>query len=87
MVDLELQFLREIGRLSKGPETILPALSRDIGLALVDETFAGVAFEARGLGWTRDPFDRLIVAEAALMRATLVTKDTVILENYSRAVW
>lgn len=87
MVDLELRFLREIGRLSKGPETILPALSRDIGLAMGEEAFSSIALEARGLGWTRDPFDRLIVAEAALMRATLVTRDAAILKNYSRAVW
>ncbi len=38
-------------------------------------------------GWTRDPFDRLIVANAKAANASLVTKDERILKNYSRAVW
>ena len=37
--------------------------------------------------WTRDPFDRMIVAQAALREAPLLTKDRVLHEHYDRAVW
>jgi PIN domain nuclease of toxin-antitoxin system len=33
------------------------------------------------------PFDRIIVAQAALRRAPLVSADTTIRANYNRAVW
>jgi PIN domain nuclease of toxin-antitoxin system len=35
----------------------------------------------------RDPFDRLIVANAKAKDAPLVTKDPRIHRNYSRALW
>lgn len=87
IVDLELQLLHEIGRISRGPEAILPALAKDIGLSLGEASFAQLAFEARSVAWTRDPFDRLIVAEASLARAPLVTRDRLIRNRYARAVW
>jgi PIN domain nuclease of toxin-antitoxin system len=34
-----------------------------------------VVTQAMPLSWTRDPFDRLIVATAILHRAPLVTRD------------
>jgi len=37
--------------------------------------------------WTRDPFDRLIVAHAAANDARLLTKDEKIRRHYKRAVW
>jgi PIN domain nuclease of toxin-antitoxin system len=37
--------------------------------------------------WTRDPFDRLITAQAALGESTLLTKDDTIRTNYANAVW
>jgi len=44
--------------------------------------------KARTLNWTRDPFDRLITGEAmAVPDALLVTRDSVIRENFDRAVW
>jgi len=35
----------------------------------------------------QDPFDRIIVANAALNDDILVTKDQHILENYEKAFW
>lgn len=87
LVDLELQFLYEVGRISKGPAVILKALAEDVGLDLGTTPFARVAAEARDLSWTRDPFDRLIAAEAMVARAKLVTKDRVIREHCPVAVW
>jgi PIN domain nuclease of toxin-antitoxin system len=37
--------------------------------------------------WTRDPFDRLIVANALANDAPLITKDEEIRRNYSRSIW
>jgi PIN domain nuclease of toxin-antitoxin system len=42
---------------------------------------------ALGQSWTRDPFDRIIVSQAALRNAPLVTRDQVIRDHYSQAVW
>jgi PIN domain nuclease of toxin-antitoxin system len=37
--------------------------------------------------WGRDPFDRLIVAQAKVNEVVLVTKDETIRSNYGLAVW
>jgi len=37
--------------------------------------------------WTRDPFDRLIVAHAIKANCNLLTKDEKIRKNYAHAVW
>ena len=87
IVGLELQLLHEIGRISKGPEPVLRSLAADIGLQIEAASFAGVAAQARELSWTRDPFDRLIVAQARLARSPLVTKDALIRKHYPAAVW
>lgn len=63
MVDLELQYLYEIGRISRGSEEILATLAEDIGLQVSDAPFSLVVREAKRINWTRDPFDRLITAQ------------------------
>jgi PIN domain nuclease of toxin-antitoxin system len=40
-----------------------------------------------GHRWTRDPFDRIIVAHADVVSAPLLTKDQAIRRNYRRAFW
>jgi PIN domain nuclease of toxin-antitoxin system len=87
IVDLELQYLHEIGRLTKGSAVILPELAADIGLEVSTESFYRIVVQARGLAWTRDPFDRLIVAEVMLAKAKLVTKDKLIRDHLTAAVW
>ncbi len=39
------------------------------------------------LTWTRDPFDRWIVATAKLHRSPLITKDEKIQHHYADAIW
>jgi len=39
------------------------------------------------LSWTRDPFDRVITAQAATDGSSLITKDEIILHHYENAVW
>ena len=50
-------------------------------------SFSKVAPAARGLRWTRDPFDRLIAAHAMVTDATLITKDTLIRKHCPAALW
>ncbi|MHC4470774.1 MAG: type II toxin-antitoxin system VapC family toxin [Planctomycetota bacterium] len=87
MVALELQYLFEVGRVGAGAETVLGALRGGIGLEVCDLPFERVVAGALGLGWTNDPFDRLIVSQADLRDAPLVTKDRSILDHYPRGVW
>lgn len=84
---LELEFLHEIGRLKPTASKLISGLANDIGLRVCDMPFRRVVDQALSEGWTRDPFDRLIVANAKAAAAPLVTKDEMVRGNYSRALW
>jgi PIN domain nuclease of toxin-antitoxin system len=86
-VVLELEYLREIGRLKVGGNAVAQSLSAQIGLLVHDLPFASVIESALDLDWTRDPFDRMIVAQAALTKSTLLTKDRSIRRHYRHATW
>ncbi len=62
-------------------------LQIQIGLQVKDDSFSAVLHTAVFETWTRDPFDRVIVAHARTANAPLLTSDVRIQENYSRAVW
>jgi PIN domain nuclease of toxin-antitoxin system len=49
--------------------------------------FADVVATALRLDWTRDPFDRLIVAQAIAEDANLATRDRVVRRNFKGAIW
>ena len=67
---LELQFLEEAGRIRLfGGDT--GAIAIDDRWTLDDPPAASWFAAAMELSWTRDPFDRLIVAHALASRATL----------------
>ena len=87
MVVLELEFLYEIGRLRYSHDAILDSLSQSIDLKVCPLPFAAVAQESTGHAWTRDPFDRLIVANAACSSSVLLSRDRTIRDNYHLAVW
>jgi PIN domain nuclease of toxin-antitoxin system len=87
MVRLELQYLFEIGRVGEPARSVVDALAGTLGLTVCTASFPHVVYGAEGLDWTRDPFDRLIVAQAALQDAPLITKDGTLQANYPRAVW
>jgi PIN domain nuclease of toxin-antitoxin system len=87
MVELELHLLYEIDRVHAPPAQILTRLGAQVGLAVCDAPFGAVVREAASLVWTRDPFDRLIVAQAMLVSAPLLTKDALIRKHYPKAVW
>ena len=87
MALLELQYLHEVGRTRPTAEAIFAELSATLGLRIARSSFADVARRAWALGWTRDPFDRLIVATALVDGAPLVTRDEVIRANVPSALW
>lgn len=86
-VRLELAFLAEIGRLVDQPGRVIGELKRAIGLRVDDTPFDLVAETACGLTFTRNPFDRLIAAQATCAGAELATKDGVLREHLDNAVW
>ena len=84
---LELDYLHEIGRATLGSAHVFNYLHERIGLQICQKSFIDVVREASRLSWTRDPFDRIITAQSAIKRNTLITKDKIIQENYEYAVW
>lgn len=87
VVLLELQYLKEIGRITAAPRTIIVDLKRSLGVAVEDRSMEMVMEHAQKLTWTRDVFDRLIVAQAAFDNAVLITSDRQIRKHYPKAVW
>jgi PIN domain nuclease of toxin-antitoxin system len=87
IVQLELALLREVGRITAEPALIVASLSEALGLERCEQPFARVVLESLRLDWTRDPFDRLIVAQAACGGGPLLTKDAGIRRHYAQAVW
>jgi PIN domain nuclease of toxin-antitoxin system len=87
IVRLELQYLYEIQRVTAEANEILTDLSDRVGLKICDKRFHAIVSGALELSWTRDPFDRIIVANAALDSNILITRDQSILENYENARW
>lgn len=85
-VILELELLAEIQRLRVSVDVILAALTGEFGLRVCDQPFEKVARQAAKEGWTRDPFDRMIVAQARLADAPLITLDGRIHANFPRAL-
>jgi len=84
---LELQFLHEIGRLRPTAEKMVDALAQDIGVRVCDLPFRTVVDQALRETWGRDPFDRLIVANAKVNNAPLITKDERIHQHFAHSVW
>ena len=88
MAVLELGYLDEIQRIVVKPSEIILKLSAELGLTVCTHPFPIIAEIALGETWTRDPFDRVIVAHAkANGISPLLTRDEVILANYPNARW
>jgi PIN domain nuclease of toxin-antitoxin system len=87
IVELELTYLYEVGRVTEPAKAPLGALERTIGLRVSDVSAAALAKAAVGLSWTRDPFDRMIAAQAVVADAPLITADRTILANLPLATW
>jgi PIN domain nuclease of toxin-antitoxin system len=85
-VRLELQYLFEAGRVTVPAGTIVDELTPSLELAQTDPPSALICEVAAELDWTRDPFDRLITAQAIATTTPLVTKDRTI-RSHSQLAW
>lgn len=88
MVVLELEYLYELKRTKLHAREILLKLEHEAGVRVCDLAFPALAHVALDEKWTRDPFDRIIVAHAkANGWAALISADETIARNYARTVW
>lgn len=87
MVQLELDFLFEIGRTTEPGARVVADLSSRLDLRLAKTPLREVVEAASALTWTRDPFDRLIAAQAIAEGTRLLTKDPVIRKHCRLASW
>ncbi|MEI8083232.1 MAG: PIN domain-containing protein [Actinomycetes bacterium] len=87
IVEVELAYLNEIGRVNESAASILGDLGARLGLVVAQISFGQVCAEAVNVTWTRDPFDRLQAAHAITKDVPLLTKDTVIREHLHLATW
>jgi PIN domain nuclease of toxin-antitoxin system len=82
---LELQFLIEAGRLRLRADASVTELVHDDRWVIDDPASAAWFEKASEIGFTRDPFDRLIVAHARLRRWRLATGDRALLAQLASA--
>jgi len=87
LVDLELHYLEEVKRLTVPATEILEGLEFALDLTFSVASYRAVILAARTMTWTRDPFDRLIAAQAVADRADLLTADRRILAHLPSAFW
>ncbi len=88
MVLLEFEYLFEIGRTKLSSAEIVTRLQSQLDVEVCSLPFPLIAKAAVYEKWTRDAFDRLIVAHArANGAASLISADDRIQANYHAAVW
>jgi PIN domain nuclease of toxin-antitoxin system len=86
MAIVEMEVLREIGRISEPVDRVLHVLESH-GVSRVEGGLAEMVAYARALDFTRDPFDRFIAAHALASKATLLTADNHLLQYCTCARW
>ncbi len=84
---LEVAYLHEAGKIRLTSSEVTRILVNESNVSVVPDDVRAVVERAVSLRWTRDPFDRLIVATAVLHDAKLVTKDALIHTHFDGAVW
>ena len=88
IVLVELEYLYEVHRIKLPSQDVFVKLQHEIGLRICDLAFTSIASVTVGEKWTRDPFDRIIVAHAkANGLAPLVSADQEIQQHYLRTIW
>lgn len=88
VVLLELEFLYEIRRAPIAAVAASAKLQAELGVEVCTYPFPKIAYAALSETWTRDAFDRLIVAHAkANGAAPLISADERIREHYKPAIW
>lgn len=80
---LELKFLDECGKIRVDVKKVSEGLSQDERFIMNDVSLEELCKQAWDLNWTRDPFDRLLVAHSLVRSIPLGTVDQLIRKNYS----
>ena len=75
---LEIQFLHEIGRLRVDRSALAEALAVDPRFVIDDISLSVLIDSAVTVEWTRDPFDRLLVAHSLARRLEFCSADRLI---------
>jgi PIN domain nuclease of toxin-antitoxin system len=75
---LEIQFLAEVGRLSVSNPEFTSTVMKDRRFIIDDISLETLVGHALKIDWTRDPFDRLLVAHSLARRVALCTTDRAI---------
>ena len=87
MVKLELQYLYDKKRVNAPPDQVINSLKQVIHLKICQKNWLNVVNVALTCDFTRDAFDRLIMAHAMLDNSILISKDTNLTEHYTNCVW
>ena len=87
IVYLELEYLFEIGKITAHANTIVEYLLTKMELRICKKPFFDVIRRVIDMKWTRDPFDRIIVAQASIDNSLLLSKDGYIQTHYSNTLW
>ena len=86
-VQLELEYLHEIGRFRLSSRDALRKLEDELNIQVCDLPFPKIVQVALDEKWTRDVFDRMIVAHARSNALSyLVSADEQIQKNYLRTI-
>lgn len=80
---LEMKFLQECGRIDIEFPEILAKIKKDKRFVIDNIPFDELCMIALEVNWTRDPFDRFLVAHSILQSLPLGTLDPHIRKNYS----
>ena len=87
-VVLELDDMIDLRRIRNvSVDRLIDQLSSQFPMATSSAPLADVIANARRIGWTKDPMDRLIVANAMADGARLITADEKIRAHFKDAVW
>lgn len=79
---LEIQFLAEIGCLTVRNPEFTNAVMSDVRFTVDDIPLTSLVRYALQLDWTRDPFDRLLVAHSLARRIPFCTTDRAIVNHH-----
>lgn len=83
---LEVQFLAEAGRIEARTPELVDAVQSDPRFLVDEPPLLALVRAALDIGWTRDPFDRLLVAHSEARRVPLCTVDRVIAARHALVV-
>jgi PIN domain nuclease of toxin-antitoxin system len=79
---LEIQFLAEVGKLEVENPAFTETVMSDPRFLVDEVALLALVRRAIPASWTRDPFDRLLVAHSGARRAPLCTLDELVRANH-----